>query len=670
MASDQSKVLSILEKPYEKPKGDVATGIEFPSDLAVTDRIAGRQPTSGAGVEIGKATFVRRGTAFSLFIESHRLAAKDLIDAFMRTDGLQALVELAARVKVLVNESLFVYAFSYVILHKKDLQNVRLPSLIEMFPNKFVPQEDIMKAQVEANRRDPDDTTPIIIEYGPEFSSTNIKPEHRVSYWREDYGINSHHWHWHLAYPAGFGDPPDRKGELFFYMHQQMLARYDMERLSVGLTRTEKLENWRIPVPDGYFSKLTVNNTSRAWGTRQDNSMLMDFKRQDLGLDPIDITDIEIWRSRLLDAIHQGYMIDRNGDKVPLSDDVTSGKRGIDILGDAFEADRRLSVNSLYYGDLHNLGHVVIAFTHDSDNAHKEDMGVMGDSSTAMRDPIFYRWHKFVDDVFQEYKLTQQPYSLEDLSLPNVVLDRVGVLSKDQADALSTGWTVREFEAFRGLDFNSRAPVNLRITHIDHAPFDYHLQVTNRLEAPKQVTVRIFLAPKFNVRGLEMSFMEQRLLWAEMDKFTVTLKPGTNHVVQSSSDSSITTSEEYTFRDLETGPQPGTSRREFNFCGCGWPQHVLLPRGTPGGMVFQLFVMVTDFEKDKVDQQGNTGRCANGVSFCGILDAKYPDSRPMGFPFDRRNPPQFQSAADFAEQLDNVNLHDITITFQASSLTK
>lgn len=28
----------------------------------------------------------------------------------------------------------------------------------------------------------------------------------------------------------------------------------------------------------------------------------------------------------------------------------------------------------------------------------------MGDPATAMRDPVFYRWHAFVDDIFQEHK--------------------------------------------------------------------------------------------------------------------------------------------------------------------------------------------------------------------------------------------------------------------------
>lgn len=34
----------------------------------------------------------------------------------------------------------------------------------------------------------------------------------------------------------------------------------------------------------------------------------------------------------------------------------------------------------------------------------------MGDSATAMRDPIFYRWHATIDDMFQEHKSTLPPY--------------------------------------------------------------------------------------------------------------------------------------------------------------------------------------------------------------------------------------------------------------------
>lgn len=43
--------------------------------------------------------------------------------------------------------------------------------------------------------------------------------------------------------------------------------------------------------------------------------------------------------------------------------------RGIDILGNLMEASI-ISRNPGYYGDLHNMGHVAISYSHDPDNRH------------------------------------------------------------------------------------------------------------------------------------------------------------------------------------------------------------------------------------------------------------------------------------------------------------
>lgn len=40
---------------------------------------------------------------------------------------------------------------------------------------------------------------------------------------------------------------------------------------------------------------------------------------------------------------------------------------GIDILGNIIEASN-LSPNRGYYGDLHNMGHVMISYIHDPDH--------------------------------------------------------------------------------------------------------------------------------------------------------------------------------------------------------------------------------------------------------------------------------------------------------------
>ena len=56
-------------------------------------------------------------------------------------------------------------------------------------------------------------------------------------------------------------------------------------------------------------------------------------------------------------------------------------------------------------------------------------MGVMGDTVTAMRDPVFYRWHKFTDSLFQQFKSTLTPYTPAQLTVADVTLDHVEVRS-------------------------------------------------------------------------------------------------------------------------------------------------------------------------------------------------------------------------------------------------
>lgn len=57
-----------------------------------------------------------------------------------------------------------------------------------------------------------------------------------------------------------------------------------------------------------------------------------------------------------------------------------------------------------------------------------------------------------------------------------------------------------------------------------------------------------------------------------------------------------------TFRNLGANPMEAAARSRFEFCGCGWPQHMLLPKGSAEGIAFDIFAMVSDFEQDRVDE--------------------------------------------------------------------
>lgn len=92
-----------------------------------------------------------------------------------------------------------------------------------------------------------------------------------------------------------------------------------------------------------------------------------------------------------------------------------NNKSGIDILGNIIQSSK-LSVNRHYYGDLNNMGHAVISYCHDPENKYLESYGVMGEPATAMRDPVFYRWHSLLADIFQTHKKMLEPYPEKEVS--------------------------------------------------------------------------------------------------------------------------------------------------------------------------------------------------------------------------------------------------------------
>lgn len=61
-----------------------------------------------------------------------------------------------------------------------------------------------------------------------EYTASELEEEQKVAYFREDVGLNLHHLHWHLYY-TNIGPrqvvAKDRRAELLFYMHGQLLAR-------------------------------------------------------------------------------------------------------------------------------------------------------------------------------------------------------------------------------------------------------------------------------------------------------------------------------------------------------------------------------------------------------------------------------------------------------------
>ncbi|KAF7994704.1 hypothetical protein HCN44_004176 [Aphidius gifuensis] len=596
-----------------------------------------------------------RRQAFSLFIPSHQKCADHLIKLFLNTKTYDDLLSLTVYCRDRVNPSMFIYCLSVALLHHPETKHMPIPTGAEIFPDKFIDGQSISKAKEHAEIVPVDSRKSI--EIPRNYTATDVDLEHLVAYWREDVGINLHHWHWHLVYPAVGSDTAvkkDRRGELFYYMHQQVLARYNTERMCNGLGPVKSLLNLREPIAQGYFPKLNSSVASRDIPSRPVDLSLKDVNREDDGL-RVTVADLEQWKEKIHNAILSDAVVDKEGKKILLTE-----KEGIDLLGNILEASA-LSVNPNLYGNLHNYGHVAISYCHDPDNRFLESFGVMGDVATAMRDPIFYRWHSLINDLFMEHKNRLPQYKTSQLHVDGVQVTNVKIVTTNENvdNELSTFWNKSDIDLGRGLDFAPGGSVLAKITHLNYTPFTYKITVNNANSGPLVGTCRIFIGPKYDDNGSPMNFSDQKNLMIEMDKFTVTLKPGTNDVTRMSTDSSVTIPFENTFRNLNARPSD-ESEYEFNFCGCGWPQHMLVPRGTTTGFPMILFVMISDYKNDIIIQEPSI-HCADAVSYCGLRDRKYPDSQSMGFPFDRPIPAGIKNINQFLT--GNMTVVDVTVKY-------
>lgn len=124
-----------------------------------------------------------------------------------------------------------------------------------------------------------------------------------------------------------------------------------------------RLTSLREPIPEAYYPKMDRMVAGRAWPARPAGFTLSDVSRPVDNL-RFDLSDLERYRDRIMEAIHIGEARNDKGGTVKL-DEFT----GIDILGNMVEATI-LSPNLTYYGDFHNMVHVAISYCHDPDNRY------------------------------------------------------------------------------------------------------------------------------------------------------------------------------------------------------------------------------------------------------------------------------------------------------------
>ena len=559
---------------------------------------------------------VARDERVTFFNPVHRNAIMKLAELLSARTDFNDLLSVAAAVRIFVNLEVFKKAILRVILTRKDM-DLQVPLTSDIFP-----------ADIPESSKSEQSFPEIVINWNvpPYKTYPDSEPESRMWYFREDPQLNSHHDYWHIL----FSDSRmDRRGEFFYYMHKQMLLRYKVDRIANGIQPIVSLspENWNQPVQPGYNPRIRPE-IGRAFGPRRDNSNLRAFEMRQLN---------NFYRE-ILQVIRSRQYVDRQrGTRRLLSTADTDS--GIDILGDIVEQTN--SPNRELYGSLHNSGHVQIAMLSDG------EPGVMTGLSVAMRDPLFYQWHEFIEDLFNTYKQTLSAYSENQLGFPGVSIETSEIVSNDEWNTLFTYSDATEVVANVVAD---GVPVRMRYNRLNHRPFFYRIKVQNENQRI-HAKARIFLVPKNQPSNTND--------WAiEMDRFLVTLENGDNTIIRNSNQSTITGERQQSLTELQDSLHNEFmfNRRPSASSGCGWPTHMLVPKGTSSGHEFTLFVMLSKLLPNDAAISANAGVFTNSAfGFCGLAGGgRVPDSRPMGFPFDR--PFSWESF-----QLSNIALTDISI---------
>lgn len=462
----------------------------------------------------------------------------------------------------------------------------------------------------------------------------------------------------------------DRHGELFFYMHQQMLARYDAERLAHGLSRVLPLSDFNAEIPEGYDPGPALKEFD-GFSERQPGQTLADDAADSI------ITNLGALGTAVDGRAFQGT----NGNVA-----ITRTNIGDNTEGTVGRL--RPQMRSDVYPGIHNFGHNFISNLSEP-NGDGDRVGVMASTRTAIRDPAFWRWHKAIDDVSFAWQETQDPYRFANdappavmrpslggaatpWASPDIILCRTAGLPGNEApDFLESGGPSLGEKAFGGdawdqdftdaevtLDggtFHTTAELTTElkqrelvidpppgqpgepwrgtIDYLTHEPFCYFLRVENPSDRDVNVTVRIFIAPEEPMGDPT----RERQGWIEMDKFIHPVPAG-KRVVIFRPDELSSVIKKPADKDPANLPEPQPGGEDGgSYCECGWPYTLLLPRGTEEGMPFRLLVLLTDASIDQVPKPGHCG----SMSYCGAVD-RYPDTRDMGYPFSRPFDPSIE----------------------------
>ncbi|KAK0083649.1 hypothetical protein PV325_008451 [Microctonus aethiopoides] len=538
-----------------------------------------------------------QGTAFSLSVSQLRKEVALLTRIFLSAKDYGVFIKTAAWARVHVNEYQFVLAFVSAILQHPETVGVIPPALYEIFPQHYFDARIIKEAQdykiYSFENQYSEQSHVIPVNY------TDYLPlgEHQLSYFTQDIGLALYYAYASLA---GYMIPEHSgvniesqkyhigRGSHYFYLHQQLLAHYNLQRLSSGLGPIGDIDYEHVKTP--YHPHLQHINGLQFAG-----------RSHDIYLTPyyLDLVkNVHALERRIMNAIDAGYVITPQQTFLSLYQ-----PQGLSILGELIEGTGR-SVNPRYYGSLQAVARQLLGNAPELSSIYDYTPSALDVLETSVRDPVFYKLYKRVVKLFERYQHSLPAYQYDDLVVPGVVIEKIAFPN------LVTYIDESMVDLHHGIVSPSEKAEHVvervqgLVKRLNHKPYEYQI-IVNSDKVISNAVVRVYLAPKYDYDGKLVDISLHRNYFVELDQFVYELVEGKNVIVRDSHHAPHFSQDYPSVHHIKTyldsairsqNPYYITEPQQI----FGFPARLSIPKGRYGGLPLQLLVVISSPESTNI----------------------------------------------------------------------
>ncbi|KAJ0174679.1 hypothetical protein K1T71_009787 [Dendrolimus kikuchii] len=569
-------------------------------------------------------TMLPKYHVFTIFKENMREQAIALFHLFYYAKDFETFYKTAAFARVYLNEGLFLYTYYIAVLQRPDTHGYVLPAPYEVYPQLFA-NLDVLNRIYDIKMENGIVDSDSAAQYGivkendyfvfyANYSSAFIfnSEEQKLAYLTEDVGFNAYYYYFHSHLPfwwssTKYGPLKERRGEVYFYFYQQLLARYYLERLTNCLGPIPQF-SWYSPIKTGFYPLMTTYYTPLV--QRPDLYVVHTEKNYEK------VRFLDIYEKTFHQYLQEGQFTAFNK-TISFFD-----PSAINFVGNFWQDNADLydeEVTKKFQRSYEIVARQVLGAGPETVDKYTVMPSVLDFYQTSLRDPVFYQLYSRIMDYIIEFKEYQEPYSSQNLLFSGVEVTDIEVTK------LTTFFEFYDFDASDSI-FLSKEEMKsyphtfkVRQPRLNHKSFTVNIDVKS--DTACDAVVKIFIGPKYNENGFPVSLEKDWMKFYELDWFTQKLNQGQNKITRKSDDfvmfkeDSVPMTE--IFKLLDQGKIPKYMSEYFY----SMPNRLMLPKGTPGGYPFELFVFVYPYEAASKD--------------LAAFEEFLPVNKPFGYPLDR-----------------------------------